>query len=187
MRNDKLKLILCLVLSLTMLLSVACVTAMASDSPYYDEPESPENPDVPEDHTHSFSVWFPIPGSSGKHVRHCECGKAEHENCSYDDGAVTTRPTYEADGVRTFTCQVCSGTKTEKINKLNPGEPDPYAEEGESKAWIIPLVVAIVAALGTVACGLIIIKKKSDEKKDAPKNDSKDNPTDEEKPEKEEK
>ena len=168
MRNDKLKLILCLVLSLTMLLSVACVTAMASDSPYYDEPESPEKPDVPEDHTHSFSVWFPIPGSSGKHVRHCECGKAEHENCSYDDGAVTTRPTYEADGVRTFTCQVCSGTKTEKINKLNPGEPDPYAEEGESKAWIIPLVVAIVAALGTVACGVIIIvKKKSATPKDA--------------------
>ena len=65
MRNDKIKLILCLILSMTMLFSLAYVTAVASDTPYDDEPESPERPDVPEDHTHSFSVWLPIPGSVG--------------------------------------------------------------------------------------------------------------------------
>ena len=36
----------------------------------------------------------------------------------WDDGTVTVQPTYEAEGVKTFTCSVCGGTKTEAIPKL---------------------------------------------------------------------
>lgn len=37
---------------------------------------------------------------------------------TWDEGAVTTEPTYEAEGVRTFTCLTCGKTKTESIPKL---------------------------------------------------------------------
>lgn len=43
---------------------------------------------------------------------------------SYDDGVITTEPTVDADGVKTFTCAVCGGTKTESVPKLEaPQEP----------------------------------------------------------------
>ena len=36
----------------------------------------------------------------------------------YDDGVVTTRPTCTDKGVKTFTCTVCSATKTEEVAEL---------------------------------------------------------------------
>ena len=38
--------------------------------------------------------------------------KADH---TWDEGAITTKATQEADGVKTFTCTVCSQTKTEPV------------------------------------------------------------------------
>lgn len=175
MKNNKIKLFLCLILSAVMLLSVACVTAVASEVPD-EEIDPPENPEVPGDHTHSFTVWQPIPGSLNKHVRHCECGKVEHGDCSFDDGIVTTNPTHESEGVMTYTCQICGGTKTEKIDKLDPGEPNPYEEE-EPYVWVIPVVVACVAASGTALCGVFVYRKNAEKKKldgeEAPTEDKK--------------
>lgn len=39
--------------------------------------------------------------------------KAAH---TWNDGEITTKPTQEADGVKTYTCTVCSHTKTEAIS-----------------------------------------------------------------------
>ena len=39
---------------------------------------------------------------------------------SWNQGVVTTEPTTTKEGVKTFTCTVCSATKTEKIAKLAP-------------------------------------------------------------------
>ena len=170
MKNN-IKFILCLILSAVMLLSVVGISAMASDMPFDEELDVPETPDVPEDHDHSFGAWQAIPGNVNKHVHRCECGKVEHEDCSLDSGVVTTKPTQNSTGVMTYTCQVCGGTKTEKIDKLNPDEPNPYeddktSEDDKSSLWIIPVVIAIVAASGTAVCGVLIYKKKSAEKKD---------------------
>ncbi len=55
---------------------------------------------------------------------HCEKHWYKGENCdlccnhTYDDGVVTTNPTCTAEGVKTFTCATCGGTKTEAIAKL---------------------------------------------------------------------
>ncbi len=43
---------------------------------------------------------------------------------SWNEGAVTTEPTLEAEGVMTFTCMACALTRTEAIDKLLP--PPPY-------------------------------------------------------------
>ncbi len=38
---------------------------------------------------------------------------------TWDEGTVTTEPTVEAEGVKTFTCTVCAHTRTEAVEKLN--------------------------------------------------------------------
>lgn len=43
--------------------------------------------------------------------------KAAH---TWNDGEITTPPTYIADGVKTYTCTVCSEKKTESVPKLSP-------------------------------------------------------------------
>lgn len=40
-------------------------------------------------------------------------------NHTWDNGVVTTEPTAEKDGVKTYTCKVCNETKTETIPHLN--------------------------------------------------------------------
>ena len=40
-------------------------------------------------------------------------------NHTWDNGVVTTEPTAEKDGVKTYTCKVCNETKTETIPRLN--------------------------------------------------------------------
>lgn len=42
---------------------------------------------------------------------------------SWDAGVITTEPTYEAAGVRTYTCTLCGETKTEEIPKLEKEFP----------------------------------------------------------------
>ena len=182
MKNDKIKLILCLLLSAVVIFGILCMPALASNSPYGDNDEEPGFPDgseVPEDHTHKYSVWFPMAGVD-KHVRHCECGALERGECSFDNGRVTTKPTYESDGVKTYTCTVCYVTKTEKIDRLKPGEPNPYEEKSDNTIlWVVILSVAVVAVAGTVVAVILIKKKKTvesdsaDEKKNNQKSDSK--------------
>lgn len=40
-------------------------------------------------------------------------------NHTWDNGVVTTQPTAEKEGVKTYTCKVCNETKTETIPRLN--------------------------------------------------------------------
>lgn len=44
---------------------------------------------------------------------------------SYDEGVVTTEPTTESEGVKTYTCTVCGATKTESIPKLTTAKKAP--------------------------------------------------------------
>ncbi|MBE6680413.1 MAG: hypothetical protein E7598_07845, partial [Ruminococcaceae bacterium] len=38
-----------------------------------------------------------------------------NNECTWDDGVITTEPTADADGVKTYTCTVCGRTKTEAV------------------------------------------------------------------------
>lgn len=69
----------------------------------------------------------PTCGADGKIEYTCEkCNKAVSENTvlpatgdhKWDAGKVTKEATTEAEGVKTFTCTVCGGTKAEPIAKL---------------------------------------------------------------------
>lgn len=160
MKKKNIKLILCLILSMVMLISVIFVSAVASETPFDEELDVPETPDVPEDHDHNFGAWQAIPGNVSKHVHRCECGKVEHEDCSFDGGVVTTKPTQNSTGVMTYTCQVCGGTKTEKIDKLTVDEDAPTDEGGKPWIWIVVIVAGALAVAGGAAVAVRVVNKK---------------------------
>ena len=68
-------------------------------------------------HTHVLGEWE---HNGILHWHECEvCSKvlddAEH---TWDEGVITKEPTTDAEGEKTFTCDVCKATKTEAIDKL---------------------------------------------------------------------
>lgn len=70
-------------------------------------------------HEHTFASEWSKDNENHWHAATCEhteevSGKAAH---IFNDGEITTEPTYAEDGVKTFTCTVCGYTKTESINK----------------------------------------------------------------------
>ena len=63
---------------------------------------------------HNFGSW--TSAGTSNHQRTCtKCGEAETGTHSWDAGKTTTAPTCVAEGVKTYTCSVCNGTKTETI------------------------------------------------------------------------
>lgn len=165
MKNVKLNKIVCLAVTLIMLFSLSCLTAYASDGKFSEDDESPEYPMSPDDyenHTHTFSIWRDIPGTDNIHVRHCVCGASEHGECSYDNGVITRQPTVDTEGVKTYTCKDCGGTKTESIAKLTVDEDAPTDEGGKPWIWIVVIVVgALAVAGGAVVAVRVVNKKKS--------------------------
>ena len=67
-------------------------------------------------HTHSYGAWTKVDETNHKRV--CACGEEELEAHTWDEGVVTTPATHTKEGVKTYTCTVCGGTKTEPIAKL---------------------------------------------------------------------
>ena len=47
----------------------------------------------------------------------------------WNDGEITTQPTVDSEGVKTFTCTGCGETKTEKVSKLTESDTTPSAED----------------------------------------------------------
>lgn len=43
-----------------------------------------------------------------------------HTKHEYDEGVVTKKPTYQSEGSKRYTCAICKGIRTEKIEKLIP-------------------------------------------------------------------
>ncbi len=66
--------------------------------------------------THSFGPW--AKASDQLHSRSCTaCGTAETQDHSWGSGVVTENPSCHKEGVKTFTCSVCSGTRTQAVEK----------------------------------------------------------------------
>lgn len=72
----------------------------------------------------SFGVKPWEPHNETQHKQECYCPLVRYANHTWDSGKVTTEPTATEDGIKTYTCNVCGGTKTEVIKKLSGGEVD---------------------------------------------------------------
>ena len=79
-----------------------------------------------EDHSHEWGEWETVTAATctedgvakrvckldSTHTEEKKLGKTGH---SWDDGVITTKPTEDADGVKTFTCAKCGEKKTEGV------------------------------------------------------------------------
>lgn len=69
------------------------------------------------EHTHAYDDAWKKDDAS--HWLECACGeKNELAAHTWNDGVITTEPTTEAEGVKTYTCTVCAAKKAEAIEKL---------------------------------------------------------------------
>ena len=67
--------------------------------------------------THTYGNWTKVNDSTHKHT--CTvCGQEESASHSWNSGVITKQPTKDAEGVKTYTCSVCNGTKTEAVPKI---------------------------------------------------------------------
>ena len=77
-------------------------------------------------HTHEWGEWQTVTEASctedgvAKRVckldsTHTEEKKIAKTGHDWDEGVITTKPTEDADGVKTFTCSKCNETKTEAV------------------------------------------------------------------------
>ena len=65
---------------------------------------------------HSYGIWTKLNDSTHQHT--CSlCGKTESASHNWNAGAITKQPSCAATGIKTYTCSVCSGTKTETLAK----------------------------------------------------------------------
>ncbi len=82
----------------------------------------------PAGHKHSFTGDWKE--EKDGHYQKCSCGeKSSVEPHKWNEGEITTPPTEESEGIKTFICTLCSAEKTEKTDKLDP----PTSENGDDK------------------------------------------------------
>ena len=63
---------------------------------------------------HTWGDWEKVDEENHKHT--CSsCNEPETAEHKWDDGEITTEPTEEKEGVKTFTCPECNATKTESV------------------------------------------------------------------------
>ncbi len=72
---------------------------------------------------HAYGAW--TYQDENNHSKACVCGQAVTEAHTWDAGVVTTEATQTAEGLKTYTCTACGGTKTEKLPKLSPNPENP--------------------------------------------------------------
>ncbi len=73
---------------------------------------------------HTFSdTWTNF--DEVQHYRTCACGEKEYQDHAWDDGIVSVEPTYTEYGTTTYSCTVCSATKSENNIPPNPTEDAP--------------------------------------------------------------
>ncbi len=67
---------------------------------------------------HSFGAWTKLNDTQHQRVCSRDASHVEKANHTWNAGTVTTSPTCTAAGVKTYTCTVCSATKTESVAAL---------------------------------------------------------------------
>lgn len=72
--------------------------------------------EIPVSTEHKYGPWSEVTGTD-QHKHTCTvCSKEETANHSWDNGVITQKPTCKDEGVITYTCSGCRGTKTDPID-----------------------------------------------------------------------
>lgn len=71
---------------------------------------------LPKTTWHDYGVWTMLDEDTHQHICN-NCSETESDYHTWDDGKITTQPTCVKEGVKTYTCVVCRGTKAEMLPK----------------------------------------------------------------------
>jgi len=66
---------------------------------------------------HNYGSWSKQDDTYHSH-KCSNCGNTEKSEHSWNDGVITKEPTQSETGIKTYTCNICKGTKTTVIDKL---------------------------------------------------------------------
>ena len=94
-----------------------------------EELATPRWHDISEEWTIDQEATCTKSGSKSHHCKRSGCNEKQDVTVipatghKWDNGVVTTEPTDETDGVRTYTCSRCGGTRTEAIARLVTPQP----------------------------------------------------------------
>lgn len=75
--------------------------------------------------SHAYGEWTELDKEQHQRVCANDDSHVEKEAHAWDEGKVTKEATEDEEGVKTFTCTVCSATKTESIPKKDKEDPKP--------------------------------------------------------------
>ena len=79
---------------------------------------------------HTYGEWSKH--NADKHAKICACGDTVYADHIWNEGVVTTQPTTEAEGVKTYTCTECGETKREALEKLKNEETSAATTEADT-------------------------------------------------------
>ena len=77
-------------------------------------------------HEHTYASKWEYNDTQHWHPATCGCTdlKSDVADHTFDEGKITTKPSYGATGVKTYTCTVCGSTKTEEVAALEAKDGD---------------------------------------------------------------
>ena len=109
-----------ILLFLMVVFSLLVVSACNDETTATETPE--DKTTVVEQHNHTYSTEWSKDETHHWHAASCEhtdlvSDKAEH---TWDEGVVTLEPTVEEQGEKTYTCTVCSKTKVDTLDRVEP-------------------------------------------------------------------
>lgn len=116
---------------------------------------------------HTFDNWQN--NDAQTHIKICDCGEIVTENHSWDEGSITTEPTFDSEGIKIFTCIECGAIDTEilkalSVEKTKSEEQSIVLESaklespktGEDDNIIIIMILCSVSAM---LCFFVMIRK----------------------------
>lgn len=100
-----------------------------------------------------------------KHIyKACDCGETITENHSWDEGSITTEPTIDSEGIKTFTCTQCGAIDTQTLEFLSipenkSEEKTPSLESPKTGETRNANIIIVMCTASVVLCFLVVIKK----------------------------
>ncbi len=96
---------------------------------------------------HAFGTWQIH--DSQTHYKTCDCGETITENHSWDEGSITTEPTIDSEGIKTFICTQCGAIDTQTLESLSI--PENKSEE-KLLLWKVPKQVKPAMPILSLLC-----------------------------------
>lgn len=89
---------------------------------------------IPKTTTHNYTLWEKH--DENQHKRTCRCGDTQYADHEWDEGVITKPATNQENGVRTYTCGVCSETKEEIVPRFEGSAGLAFRDNGDGTYYV---------------------------------------------------